>query len=114
MLAVLRTLSPKLVLIMALPTVLAQSMSLPPIFEPRSTPPVAVPSSSTSTITLLSDRVRGLISNRVLADSEVFTAPLVPTSVDPVAVLPMGETVVMERFVVKSFEMLFYNNAVTV
>ena len=101
MLAVLRRLSPRLVLIMALPAALAQPPSLPPIFEPRSMPVVAT-DSSRSTSTFLSDRVRGLISNRVLAESDVFSAPFVPASVDSVARPTNGEAVVMERFVVKS------------
>ena len=99
MLAVLRTLPPQLVLIMALPTALAQSS--PPLFEPRSMSVVAI-NSSGSTSTFLSDRVRGLIANRARAESEVFAAPFVPPSVDSVGTPRNGETVVMERFVVKS------------
>jgi hypothetical protein len=94
------TLPQVLALIVVPLTSLAQSPSLPPIFEKRAEP-IVVSSTSKVTSTLLSDRVRGLIADRVLADSGVFSVPIEAAPIGSV-VATTGDTVVMEQFVVKS------------
>jgi hypothetical protein len=82
----------------------AQTEALPPIFA-KKREPVATFGTGSAPIaasSALSDRVRGLIAQRVLADSGVFTLPAAP-SVDPIVVGAMfGSTVMMNPLVVKS------------
>jgi hypothetical protein len=87
-------------LIVAPLTTLAQSPSLPPIFEKRAEPIVAN-STPKVTSTLMSDRVRGLLADRVLADSGVFSVPIEAAPIGSIDATT-ADTVVMERFVVKS------------
>jgi len=90
-----------LALLFALQSVRAQRGELPPIFAPRSNP---APESSHSVPVKspISDRVRGLIAQRVLAEAPVFVAPPTPATVDTVAEMTAGSMVLMDKFVVRS------------
>jgi hypothetical protein len=79
----------------------AQTEALPPIFALRTPAPVASITSATST-SALSERVRGLIAQRVFADSGAFTLPVVTPPDQTFSERYSGSTVMMNPLVVKS------------
>ncbi|MEO5959293.1 MAG: hypothetical protein ABIR80_09265, partial [Opitutaceae bacterium] len=79
----------------------AQPQALPPIFAPR-TEPAVVSAGSARAIPQASDRVHAWIAQRVLFDAKAFDAPTPPATAGTVAAAMAGDTVMMERLVVKS------------